>query len=144
MARLRKAIFNGGVYFITTSTENGIMLPANPLVKMLLLSALKRAFDLHPLKISHLIINGTHLHFLLRCYNPEDIPAFMERFKTESSHYLNKLLGRRKRTIWCDSYDCSRILTPSRAIKKIVYLYTNPVKDQLISSITQYPGLSSW
>ena len=142
--RLRKAIFNNYVYFITCSVEEGIMLPANPLVSFLIKAALLKAQSHHPIKISHLIVNGTHIHMIVRAINPEDIPGFMERFKTESAHYLNRLLGRRKRTVWCSRYDSPRLQTVESVMKYITYLYTNPVKDGMIDSIRHYPGISSW
>lgn len=120
------------------------MLPANPLVKFLIKAALVRAYKHHPLEINHFIVNGTHIHMIVRIENPEDLPKFMERFKTESAHYLNRILGRRKRTVWCERYDSPAILTKERTIDYITYLYTNPVKDGLIESINHYPGLSSW
>ncbi len=142
--RLRRAIFHNHVYMLTTSVESGIMLPANPLVKYVISSALLKAQLHHQIKISHLLVNATHIHFLVRVINPQDIPDFMERFKTESAHYLNRLLGRKKRTIWCDRYDMSAALEASDVIDRIIYIYTNPVKDGLVSSIDLYPGLSSW
>ena len=144
MARLRKAIFNNGVYFLTLSTASGIMLPANPLMNFLLKSALLRAQMHHNINISHLITNGTHLHMISRVWNPEDIPKFMERFKTESAHYINRLIGRKNVNVWCRSYDSPRLLNPEDVISKIIYLYTNPVKDGIISSIDIYPGVSTW
>ncbi len=144
MPRLRKLILNNKVYFVTLSVEEGIMLPANPLVKFLLKAALIRAFKHHPLEINHFIVNGTHIHMIVRIDNPEDLPKFMERFKTESAHYLNRILGRTKRTVWCERYDSPALLTREDVISKINYLYTNPVKDGLIESINKYPGLSSW
>ena len=142
--RLRRAIFHNHVYMLTTSVESGIMLPANPLVKYILTSALLKAQMHHNIKISHFLVNGTHIHFIVRVINPEDIPNFMERFKTESAHYLNRLLGRKKRTIWCSRYDMSACLEYTDVINRIIYIYNNPVKDGLISSIGIYPGLSSW
>ena len=112
MPRLRKAIFHNGVYFLTASTEQGIMIPCNPLMNFLMKSALLRALKHHPINISHFIFSTTHLHMIVRAYNPQDIPGFMERFKTESAHYINKILGRKKRTIWCSGYDSPRLLTP--------------------------------
>ena len=144
MPRLRKAIFNNKVYFLTLSVQEGIMLPANDLVKFVIKSALLRALKHHPITISHFIVNGTHIHIVLRVYNPQDIPGFMERFKTESAHYLNNLIGRNQRTLWCKSYDSPQLLQAPDVIEKIAYLYTNPVKDGLIDSIEHYPGLSSW
>ncbi len=144
MPRLRKIILNNQIHFVTLSVEEGIMLPANPLVKFLLKSALIRAFKHHPLEINHFIVNGTHIHMIVRIENPLDLPKFMERFKTESAHYLNRILGRKKRTVWCERYDSPVLLTREDVINKIAYLYTNPVKDGLIESINKYPGLSTW
>jgi len=144
MPKLRKALFHNHVYFITFSVQEGIMLPANDLVKFLIKSAILRAIGHHPITISHFIVNGTHIHIILRVYNPQDVSGFMERFKTESAHYLNNLIGRNQRTVWCKSYDSPALLEPQDVINKIAYLYTNPVKDGLIDSIEHYPGLSSW
>ena len=144
MPRLRKAIFNNGVYFLTLSAESGIVLPANPLTKFIVGAAMLRAVKHHPITISHYIVNGTHIHMIVRVYNPEDVPGFMERFKTESAHYINRVLGRTQHTVWCGSYDSPRLLTISDVVDKIVYTYTNPVKDGLISSIVRYLGMSSW
>jgi REP element-mobilizing transposase RayT len=144
MPRLRKIILNNQIHFVTLSVEEGIMLPANPLVKFLIKAALIRAYKHHPLDINHLLVNGTHMHMITRIENPLDLPKFMERFKTESAHYLNRILGRKKRTVWCARYDSPALLTKDAVMSKIAYLYTNPVKDGLIESINKYPGLSSW
>ncbi|MCB0334870.1 MAG: transposase, partial [Bdellovibrionales bacterium] len=99
MPRLRKFIFHGDVHFITLSVEEGIMLPANYLTEFIVMAALLRAQKHHPVVISHFLVSGTHIHMIVRVDNPEDIPGFMERFKTESAHYINRSLGRKKRTI---------------------------------------------
>jgi hypothetical protein len=46
----------------------------------------------------------------------------MERFKTESAHAVNNLLGREKRTVWCKSYDEPVILDKAMAIDKLTRL----------------------
>jgi len=74
----------------------------------------------------------------------EAIPLFMKYIKGESAHAINNILGRRKRTIWCQSYDCPVMLTASNVTKYIAYLYTNPEKDRIIDSIDNYTGVSSW
>ena len=75
------------------------MLPANYLTEFIVMAALLRAQKHHPVVISHFLVSGTHIHMIVRVDNPEDIPGFMERFKTESAHYINRSLGRKKRTI---------------------------------------------
>jgi hypothetical protein len=57
---------------------------------------------------------------------------------------INGLLGRTKRTLWCEGYDSPIVLTPARALMAIGYLYGNPAKDNLETSIDRYPGFSTW
>jgi REP element-mobilizing transposase RayT len=129
---------------VTISIEQGLLLPANPLMRIIILSAMARAQHLHPLIICHYLVEPSHIHFMVLMKDPNVVRDFVERFKTETAHYINRMLGRRKRTIWCESYFCAPILTESSARKKISYIYTNPAKDGLEDSIEQYPNLSSW
>ena len=140
-----KLHFNKSVLFVTTSIEQGLLLLANPLAKTAIKSALARAQALYPIKVVAFVVEATHVHLLLVVEdNPDDVKNFMERFKTESSHAINRILGRKKRTIWCDGYDSPPLLTLTTAMEKLIYLYTNPAKDGLVDSIDDYPGLSSW
>ena len=76
--------------------------------------------------------------------DPSDVSEFIRFFKTESAHMLNRVLGRKKRTIWCEGYDSPVILDEIRALIAMSYLYANPAKDNLEESIDKYPGLNSW
>ena len=118
-------------------------MPPNPLMKLILGSCLAKAQAHHPIKVNHFLFEDNHCHLIVTVENPDDVPGFMERFKTESSHKINKLLGRTKRTNWCAGYDSPPVLTLSSVIDKIVYIYTNPSRDGL-EKIDKYPGLSSW
>ncbi len=117
---------------------------SNPLCKGIVKSCLARAQALHPVQISHVMVEPNHVHTVLVVINPDDVPGFLRCFKTESAHMLNRLLGRNKRTIWCEGYDSPVVLTPTRALVAISYLYSNPAKDNLEISIDRYPGFSSW
>lgn len=135
---------HGSVLFITFSLEEGLLLQCNPLCEVIIKSCLARAQFLYPVTICGILVEPNHVHLLLVVDNPDDVPAFMRYFKTESSHMLNRILGRRKRTIWCESFDDPIVLTPVRALLVMAYIYSNPAKDNLIESIEQYPGVSSW
>ena len=144
MPRPPKVFRHNDVLFVTTAVEQGLLLPANPLVSFIILCCLARAQALFPVTVSAFIVEGTHAHLLLVVINPEDVADFMERFKTESAHAINALLGRRGRTVWCDGYDSPVLGNPEDVVRKLVYLYTNPAKDGLVRSIHDYPGLSSF
>jgi REP element-mobilizing transposase RayT len=144
MPRPRKIHVHNMVLLISISVEQGLLLLPNKLCETLIQSALARAQALHPLTVCHFIIEGTHVHLLAVVSNPDDVKGFVERFKTESAHAINRLLGRKKRTIWCEGYDSPTVLTASEVMRYLVYLYTNPAKDNLEDTINRYPGLSSW
>ncbi len=135
---------HGSVLFCTFSIEEGLLLLAYPLCQAILKSCLARACELYPVRICHFIVEATHIHLVLVVINPDDVEAFFRYFKTESAHMINGLLGRNKRTLWCEGYDSPIVLTPTRALIAIAYLYSNPAKDNLETSIDRYPGFSSW
>lgn len=120
------------------------MFPPNPLINLIILSCLARAQEHHPIELGDIVVEATHVHFIVRVSNPEDIKGFMERFKTESAHAINRLLGRGKRTVWCAGYDSPVLLTADDVVDKIAYIYENPSKDGLEDSIDKYPGVSGF
>jgi REP element-mobilizing transposase RayT len=143
MPRPRKLIWNDTVLFITTSVEEGLPFAPNPVIKTIIHSALARAQTLHPVRICHLLIQANHLHMIVAVTNPDDVKGFMERFKTESAHAINRLLGKQKHTIWCEGYDSPVLLTQTDVENKIAYLYINPVKDGLVETAKDFPGIST-
>jgi hypothetical protein len=144
MAKPMKYHPHDSVLFCTFSIEEGLLLLSNPLCLAIIKSCLAAAQLLYPVTICHLLVQATHLHMILVVKNPDHIPSFIRHFKTESAHMLNRILGRRKRTIWCDGYDSPMVLTLRRALVALAYLYANPAKDNLVPTIENYPGFSTW
>jgi REP element-mobilizing transposase RayT len=144
MSRLPKVILNKSVLAITTSVEEGLMFPPNALMNDLLVGCLAKAQAHHPLRICDILIEATHVHMIAVVDDPNDVKGFMERFKTESAHAVNRLLGRKKRTVWCEGYDAPSLLTPEDVVHKIAYTYENPSKDGLEDRIEHYPGVSGF
>jgi len=135
---------SGSVLFVTFAVEEGLLLLSNPLCLVIIRSCLAAAQKLYPVRICHLLVEATHVHLIVVVRDPDDIPGFLGHFKTESAHALNSLLGRKKRTVWCDGYDSPTVLTMSKTIAVIGYIYSNPAKDNLVGSVDEYPGFSTW
>lgn len=120
------------------------MFPPNPLIKQILLSCLAKAQSQHRVTVCHFVVESTHVHMIVVVEDPDDVKEFMRVFKCESAHAVNRLLGRKKRTVWCEGYDSPPLLNPNKAVEKIIYTYSNPSKDNLERDIEAFPGLSSW
>ena len=144
MPRNPKIFFHGGCHFITMSVEEGFMFPPNLLINEVIKKCLAQAQALHPVRISDIQVLSTHIHLFIQVINPQDVVDFIERFKCESAHIINRLLGRKKKTVWCEGYDSPLIDDLPTAISKIAYIYENPSKDGLVGSIRQYSGVNSY
>lgn len=129
---------------ITTRVEEGLPFVCNQIIELIIWSTLAKAQALYRIKACHFIFLGNHLHMIVIVQSPDDIAAFMNYLKTESGHAINKLRGRRNRTVWVDGYDAVSILTLEDTIEKIAYIYTNPQKANLVQKIEDYPGVSTW
>ena len=144
MSRPPKIFFPGSVHFVSISVEEDFMFPPNALVKELIEKSIAQAQQLYPIKIIAILVESTHVHMLIRVIDPQDAVDFFERFKTESAHAVNRLLGRKKRTVWCEGYD-SPLVDDVETIKdKLAYIYENPAKDGLTDQVDHFPGVCTW
>lgn len=134
----------GKIYFITFRTEEGLPFVPLRFMNILIRSALARAQKLYPVKIICFVVQANHAHLLIRVTNPEHVSSFIGYFKAESAHYLNRLLNRRQRTVWAERFDSPAVLDIDKALELFAYCSLNPLKDGLVSSMREYPGVSSY
>lgn len=139
-----RILLPGSVVFITTRMQEGLPLIPVEYMRVIVEGILGRAQKLYRVKPCHYTFMSNHFHMMLVVEDPDTVAGFMDRVKTEIAHAVNRLLGRRQRSVWCDGYDATPILTKEDCIEKIAYIYTNPQKAGLVEKIEEYPGISSW
>jgi len=144
MPRNRKLFVNKTVLLITSRVEEGLPFVASLFLNLIIWGILAKARKLYPVRVCHFMLMANHIHLLLVVEDPDDVAGFMRYLKVESSHAINRLLGRRKRTVWCDGYDSPIILTIEDVQRYIKYIYLNPIRAKLVTKICHYPGVSSW
>lgn len=144
MPRLRKVYRNRDIVMVTSRTEEGLPLLPYSFINMIIWSSLAKAKELYPVDIICFCFSTNHFHMLLRVIDPEDLSDFVGYVKQEIAHGINRLLGRRKKTIWEEGYDSPVVLDSEEVFNRIAYILTNPVKDKLSNSIDSYRGVSSY
>lgn len=144
MSRPPRLLLPHTVVLLTSRVQQGLPFACTPLMEMLLWSALAVAQNLYPIKIIAFVVMGNHVHLIVLVEDPEVVESFMERFKCETAHAVNRLLGRRQVTVWCEGYDSPAILTVADLIEKVAYVYANPIRAHRSKSIGAYQGVSSW
>jgi len=144
MSRLRKIFIHDALYELYFRLERGLPLVATCYMKLILKGIFAQAQNMYPVKICGLQVMGNHVHALAIAIDPSVFDSFVEYVKRESAHAINRLLGRRRHTVWCRGYDSPIILDSETAIKRFVYLYSNPQSANLVERIEDYPNLNTW
>ena len=140
----RKHFVHGDVLLISSRTEEGLPFPPNHLMNSLITGILAKAQQLYPVRICHFLFMSNHFHLLIKVEDPAAVPAFVGYLKGEISHSVNRLLGRRRKTVFVRKYDSPKFLLPEDVKRYIKYIYLNPTKENLESCIENYPGLNTW
>jgi REP element-mobilizing transposase RayT len=144
MPENRKYYPHNAVLLVTSRTEEGLPIVPTLIMNFLIWGILARARSMYQIKVCHFLFMANHFHMILVVENPEHVSEFIGYVKAEIAHAINKLLGRRKKRVWDDGYDSPLILTVEDVLKYIRYIYLNPARANLVGSIKDYPGVSSW
>lgn len=139
-----KTFIHGQCYLITFRTEEGLPFTTLPLINEIIWSCHAKAQALYPQELIALCLEPNHEHILLRCQDPETVPAFVGYIKQESAHAINRLLGRRKKTVWAEGYDSPIVLDFEKFLHCLAYTMMNPWKDQLVPTMDKFDGVTSW
>lgn len=144
MPRLRKVFIRNSLVEICFRTEEGLPLVASHYMRVILLNIFARAQSKYPVKFCHGLVMSNHMHLLVVVNDPTVVDKFVGYIKRETSHAINRLMGRKKKTIWSAGYDSTIILDMEKAIERIVHLYVNPQTANLVLKIEDYPNFSTW
>ena len=132
------------VVHITNRTVCGLPFTCNVLMKMLIAGAMAKAQSLYPAIICHFLWMGSHYHMILAS-RAGDISPFVGYFQGEIAKCLKRLAPNFfQGDVWVDRFREQKLCTSEDVIEKIVYLYANPARANLVDSIKDYPGLSSY
>jgi len=113
-------------------------------IQLIIESAIARAQRDSKVILSDHLWMGNHVHMILMSLCPEACTRFYQEVQKKITDSIKKLLGVRRLNIWEGDPVLAEILDLEAAISKIAYVYANPARANLVDTIYQYPGLSSW
>ena len=142
--RNRRFYVHNTVLSITSRTERNLPFTPCKLINTAIWGILARAQELYEISVCHFAFMANHFHMIVVVKNPSHVSPFIGHIKLETASMINRLCGLRQNTVWIDGFDTPIVLTPDKAIDRIRYIYHNPTRAHLVSSINDYPGVSSW
>jgi hypothetical protein len=87
---------------------------------------------------------GNHLHLLVVVNDATQFKRFYEELAKKISDYIKRLLGVPYLCLWEGRPMAAPILEAECVIKRLAYFYANPARANLVSTISEYPGITTW
>jgi len=133
------------VYQLCFRARKGLPLPARPLIKLILESAMARTQRDDKVIICNYVWMANHPHISLVSLDVNALKAFYGELKKRITDMLKRLLGLERLHLWEDKEPrVIELLDLEKAITDHVYYFLNPANAGLVDSIDDYPGLSTW
>ena len=144
MGRRRRYIESGRMYEITIRARTGLPFPHWNLMQLLLSSALARTQRSSYVTLCHFLWMANHAHILVVVQDAESCKRFYMELQKKITDYVKRLLGKQYLDLWEGEPAVCAILDLDEAVGRVRYLYSNPAKANLVESIKEFPGYSTW
>lgn len=145
MARGRRCIFTNCVYEICIRTRQGLPFVTRKYMKMLLRSVMARVQRDQKVIIIQYTWMANHLHMMVIVKDRAACTQFYGELQKQLTESLKKLLGLRHLTLWKSNVVSVIPLEDVATIQqRLAYFAANPASADLVDSIEDYPGLSTY
>ena len=145
MGRFRRSTISSQVYEISSRVSQGIPFPPSKTMNLLIRSAIARSQRDSKVTVCHHAWMGNHFHMIVIVKDATAFREFYKEFQKTLTDNVKKLLGARRLKLWDASRPMiSRLGDAEKVMQRIAYFYANPARADLVDSIKNYPGVSSY
>ena len=144
MSRPRRRIKSKSCYEICFRAREGLPLLAYETIRLLLGSIVARAQRDEKVVLCHDIWNGSHAHLVIVALDSQQCVRFYGEIQKKITDAIKRLLGLNYLDLWEGGAMVAEIADLDAAMERISYLYANPAQDNLVETIADFPGYSSW
>jgi hypothetical protein len=145
MARRPRHIVSGQLYEMVFRAKEGIPLPSTGYMNLLVSGLLAKALEPGGITLCAFVAMGNHWHILFMPHCKSKLRNFSAVFKSSLTKAVKRVLGHQESLhLWDNRSSKIQVLDIDKAKERFAYLYSNPAKANLVTSITNYPGVSSW
>lgn len=132
------------LYELCFRADQGLPLPARPLIRFLIQSALARTQRDSKVILGNQVWMANHPHLSFISQDVNALRNFYGELKKRLTDMLKRLLGLKKLRLWPKEPTVCEILDIDMAVERHVYYFLNPARASLVNSIDEFPGESTW
>ena len=144
MSRSRRVVFGNTLYEIVPRAREGLPLPPNETTNQLLIGILARTQRDEKVTLCNFVEMNNHAHQHCIPNNPEQHAKFYMEYQKKVTDTVRRLTKRSRLTLWEGRPSVMRLVELEDAVQRLVYIFLNPAKANLVNSIEEYPGLTTW
>lgn len=144
MPRARRKIVSGKMYEVILRVSDQLPFIPYETINLMIESTIARAQRDDKVTLCHHTWMANHPHLIVVAHDPQQCSNFYQEVQKKITESLKRLLGFESLNLWDGSPAVAQILDVEKAIDKIAYGYANPSAANLVDSIKEYPGVSSY
>lgn len=144
MPHARRRIISGNCYELCFRARSTLPFVAYQVIKLIVSSCLARTQRDNKVTLCHDIWEGSHAHLFLIAKDSQQCIKFYDELQKKITDSLKRLLGIEHLSIWEGHVTVAHIADKDAALDRISYFYANPAQDNLVETIDDFPGYSSW
>lgn len=141
---IARQVVAGRTYLISRRcTQRQLLLRPDAQVEQIYLYCLGEAVARYGITLHAFIAMSNHQHLIVRD-NRANFPEFLAHFHKMIAKAMNSLHGRWENFWATEQPNAVYLVEPEDRFGKIVYLLANPVADQLVERVSDWPGACSF
>lgn len=146
MPHPRRMYEHKSVYFVTNRLSEGLPFVPNLYVNLVLIGIIARAIFRFPgISVCTLLFMTNHYHgIFVTNGDPAQFKDFMNYVDGEIAKVVVRFLDKRNVKVWAQRYHAAKLLTWEDVIKKIIYIYINPVQALFVKKASEWTGVSTY
>ena len=130
------------VYFLTSRTlQSRLLMAPSRKTNELIGGILARAVRQCGVELFAYVFTSNHFHLMARAPSALAMSKFMQRLQSNIAVKVGRLVEWRGR-FFARRYSAEPIVDAPAQVERLVYILSHGVKEGLVSSVAQWPGLS--
>lgn len=141
MARPLRMYSKDGVYFVTARTHQArLLLRPSTQTNEIVGGVLARAAELYKVEVYGFVFASNHVHLLVRAVDGV-LSRFMQHLLGNIARKVGKAIGW-SGAFWERRFSVDHVLDDGAAIGRLRYILAHGVKEGLVETVADWPGLS--
>ena len=144
MPRNQRLYRSGHFYEVVFRAKTGLPFATKKIMNAVIESSMARSQRDEKVLLCHYVWMGNHTHLGFIALDAAQAQKYTMEVQKKITESIKRLLGLSHLSLWEGRPHPVEVVDPESAVRAIAYWFANPANANLVETIEEYPGLSSW